>query len=477
MKSTLAFLLGFTLFSRVAGLLNLTAIFAPSLSPGAEIILPGDVDWGTKVQARWSDYACPTFIGVIKPMTESDIQHTVRIAQLHNIRFLATGGGQSFSDYRTFEGISIDLGNFNTAKFDDTHTLLTIGGAMKYNQLTDLLYNASKELPLASCACPGVVGATLGAGIGPLMGLRGLMIDALDSVRLVTADGNLITASHEENPDLFWGIRGAGSNFGIVTSATFRVWGITNNGLAMSAGLVFPASVNASYWRVLQTFDTDMPPQLALTNMAFFDRQTNQPYIVLNAIYFGPREAGEPYLERFKKLGPLNDTVRMIPQNTLFPPVLGSCTPGQIVNIHSVAVRRTDPETLQSVFADMNRFWRQHPGYQGRLLIPRFANDAAANLPHNETSFPWRKAIAHISIEGYMNDSSIHEIANDFQQSLRSRIAGSSGYDYLATYAGYARGNEGAGSWYSSRNLAALSSLKRIWDPNLVFAYNKAIPL
>ena len=120
------------------------------------------------------------------------------------------------------------------------------------------------------------MGATLGAGIGPLMGHRGLMIDALVSVRLITADGSILTASREENHELFWGIRGAGSNFGIITSATFRVWGITNNGLAMSAGLVFPASVNGSYWRVLQTFDDDMPAQLALTNMAFFDRQTNQ---------------------------------------------------------------------------------------------------------------------------------------------------------------------------------------------------------
>lgn len=120
------------------------------------------------------------------------------------------------------------------------------------------------------------MGATLNAGIGPLNGHRGLMIDALQSVRLITADGNILTASKEENRELFWGIRGAGSNFGIVTSATFKVWGITNNGLAMSAGLVFPASVSGSYWRVLQTFDDDMPARLALTNMAFFDRQTNQ---------------------------------------------------------------------------------------------------------------------------------------------------------------------------------------------------------
>lgn len=70
----------------------------------------------------------------------------MRLAQIYNIQFLATGGGQSFSDYSHFEGISIDLGNFDSVTLDDTQTYLTIGGAAKYNQLTDLLYNASKEL-------------------------------------------------------------------------------------------------------------------------------------------------------------------------------------------------------------------------------------------------------------------------------------------------------------------------------------------
>lgn len=86
----------------------------------------------------------------------------------------------------------------------------------------------------------------------------------------------------------------------------------------------------------------------------------------------------------------------MVSQNHLFPPILGSCTPHQHINIYSAAVKRTDPEILESVFNDLNIFWRQHSGYQGRLLIPRMANDAVARVPHNETAFPWREAIAHV---------------------------------------------------------------------------------
>ena len=223
----------------------------------------------------------------------------VKVAQSHGIPFLATGGGHSFSDYSDFEGISIDLGNFNSTDFDESKTHLTVGGGAIFSQLYDLLYDAGKELSmktilsipvrrrwrvnfltheiaLGSCPCPGIVGSTLGAGLGPLMGYRGLMIDALESVRLVTADGKIVTASQSQNPELFWALRGAGSNFGIVTSASVKVYDITNNGQAMVAQMVFPRSANSSYWRVLQSYDNFLPSRLALTNLAYYNRTTNQ---------------------------------------------------------------------------------------------------------------------------------------------------------------------------------------------------------
>ena len=132
------------------------------------------------------------------------------------------------------------------------------------------------------------MGSTLGAGLGPLMGYRGLMIDALESVRLLTADGNLVTASQSQNSELFWALRGAGSNFGIVTSASVKVYDITNNGQAMVAQMVFPASANSSYWRVLQSFDDYLPSRLALTNLAYYDRDTNQVSINPSRLMLDP---------------------------------------------------------------------------------------------------------------------------------------------------------------------------------------------
>jgi len=100
------------------------------------------------------------------------------------------------------------------------------------------------------CSCVGIVGATRGGGVGPYSGLHGLQIDALQSVRMVTGTDSLLDVSATSHPDLWWGMRGAGFNFGIVTSATYRIYDFTNDGQAMNADFRFHASQNASLYEV-----------------------------------------------------------------------------------------------------------------------------------------------------------------------------------------------------------------------------------
>lgn len=109
-----------------------------------------------------------------------------------------------------------------------------------------------------------MIGVTLGAGVGPLQGLHGLVLDALKSVHLVTASGELITVSSTENADLFWALRGAGANFGIITSANYTIHDATNNGQLINADFIYPAAANRSLFTLLASFDDYIPPELAL---------------------------------------------------------------------------------------------------------------------------------------------------------------------------------------------------------------------
>ena len=118
----------------------------------------------------------------------------------------------------------------------------------------------------------------MGAGVGPLQGLHGLMLDALVSVKLVTATGDLLTASTTENEDLFWGIRGAGFNFGIVTEATYKVFDTTYEGKVLEGDFAFPASANRSIFEIIKSYDETLPAELSLsvvlTYNATLDRVT-----------------------------------------------------------------------------------------------------------------------------------------------------------------------------------------------------------
>lgn len=97
-----------------------------------------------------------------------------------------------------------------------------------------------------------MMGATLGGGIGRSHGIHGMIIDALVSARVVTADGQIVEASETTNPDLFWGLRGAGQNFGIVTSATYKLHPLRNNGVWTSADILFTPEKNVSYFEAVE---------------------------------------------------------------------------------------------------------------------------------------------------------------------------------------------------------------------------------
>lgn len=115
-----------------------------------------------------------------------------------------------------------------------------------------------------------MLGATLGGGVSRYQGLHGLILDALKSVKLVTASGDLITVSETKHPDLFWGIRGAGFNYGIVTEAMYEVHDLTNGGVVVNADFMFPASANKTFFRALTSLGT-LPAALSLFTLVMRD--------------------------------------------------------------------------------------------------------------------------------------------------------------------------------------------------------------
>lgn len=168
-----------------------------------------------------------------------------------------------------------------------------------------------------SCSCVGVLEIVLGGGIGPYQGVYGLLLDDLESVTIVTGSGEIATASAEENIKLFWGLRGGGHNFGVVTLATFRVHDQTNAGMALNGDSVYRASSKEANFDLVKSLAEDQPDELSLFGMIMFDRQTHQTVLMMSAIYVGPEEKGIEYIRRPTDHNPLRQSVSMLPWNRL----------------------------------------------------------------------------------------------------------------------------------------------------------------
>jgi FAD/FMN-containing dehydrogenase len=108
------------------------------------------------------------------------------------------------------------------------------------------------------------------------MGYFGLVLDGLISARMVTADGKVIEVSEAKNSDLFWGIRGAGANFGIITSATYKLHRMAdhNNGHVLNADFIFPANNTEKYFKYLESLSGKMPANVAAISLVNYNSST-----------------------------------------------------------------------------------------------------------------------------------------------------------------------------------------------------------
>lgn len=178
----------------------------------------------------------------------------------------------------------LDVKALSSIKVDPIFNRVTVGGGVAVYSLIDELYKHKKQLRMSPsveisvvtsansnrsipattvCYCPGVVGAILGGGVGRLMGMQGLMLDNVVSLRVVLADGTLKRASELENPDLFWAMRGAGHNFGVVTEITFKIYDQVKNGLHLNLDMVFPPDQIGKVFEVANELAPVMAPEVA----------------------------------------------------------------------------------------------------------------------------------------------------------------------------------------------------------------------
>jgi FAD/FMN-containing dehydrogenase len=247
---------------------------------------------------------------VVQPTGVADVRHAVNFARERSLLTAVKCGGHSFGGKSTCNGgIQIDLSRMRGVRVDPAAKVAYVEGGSLLGEIDHECMSHGLVTTAGTVSHTGVGGLTLGGGFGRLARRFGLAIDNLRGVDVVTADGQLRHADAGENPDLYWGVRGGGGNFGVVTSFEFNLHPMQRQ--IIGGDLVFPFERARELLRFYGEYSSNAPREL-YTDVILMAPPGGAPaMVILSLCYSGPAADAERVLEPVRKLGtPMQGAIR-----------------------------------------------------------------------------------------------------------------------------------------------------------------------
>ncbi len=419
----------------------------------ARTVWNGMIDRRPAVIVRCADTA--DVVAAVKHAREAGLGVAIRGGG-HNAAGLAVADGALVVDLTGMRGVEVDpgrkiaraQGGATWGDFDratQAHGLATTGGAI---------------------STTGVAGLTLGGGLGWLMRSYGLACDNLIGAEVVTADGSVVTTSEQSNPELLWGLRGGGGNFGVVTSFTFKLHPV---GPVFGGMVVHSAEKAREVLRFYREFSHSAPDALTLF-AGLMTSPEGAPIVAMLGAYNGPVEEGERALKPVREFGPpIADQMSAMPYTAL-QSMLDEAFPG---GLH-VYWRSHFLKDLNAGAIDVlvDRF-SEVASPLSALVIEHFGG-AVARIPRDATAFDHRDAEYNIAIIGRWPEPAMAEANIAWTRQVWSALEPHSRGVYV-NYLGVDESADRVRAAYSTEKFARLSSLKRTYDPDNLFRFNQNI--
>jgi FAD/FMN-containing dehydrogenase len=407
----------------------------------------------------------------------ADVISAVKVARKAGLTVAVRSGGHSFPGHSTCDGgMILDMSLMKGVRADpETRTVRAQAGVL-LGELDRETQAFGMAVPAGIVTHTGMAGLTLGGGIGWLMRKYGLTIDQLLSVDVVTAQGDFVKANPKENADLFWGVRGGGGNFGIVTEFEFRLNPV---GPTVLAGPIFwPMEKSAEVLRFYRDWIAEAPDEL--TTIVVHRIAPSLPYIpqelqgkrvvAVICCYCGDLKEGERVLRPMKAFG---------------SPVLDLCLPKPFVT-HQATFDASFPPGWWYYFRSCDLMELSDPvidivaeramGFKSALTaFPIFQlGGAVARVGEDETAYSGRNAGHTININATTATSegfdAERQWSRDFWTALQPYHAG--------VYANFLmeEGEDRIRESYGAAKYDRLKTLKRKYDPDNFFHLNQNIP-
>lgn len=284
----------------------------------------GDVDYD-EARVVWNGMIDKRPALIVRCTGTADVIQAVQFAQAHQLLVSVRGGGHNAAGNATCDGgVMIDLSLMRGVQIDPRARIARVQGGATWGDLDHETQAFALATPGGVVSTTGVAGLTLGGGYGWLRRKYGLSCDNLLSVDIVTADGQLLTASETENADLFWGIRGGGGNFGIVTSFEFQLYPVGPQ--VMVAYVFYPISEAKPVLCGWRDFMAAAPDEIS-SNAALWSippapdfplAMHGQPIVAVITIHSGSPKYGEKAVQPLRELTPpLIDASGIMPYTML----------------------------------------------------------------------------------------------------------------------------------------------------------------
>jgi FAD/FMN-containing dehydrogenase len=406
----------------------------------------------------------------------ADVLAAVQFAREHELLTAVRGGGHSFPGLSVCDGgMVIDLGPMRGIRVDPEARTVRAQAGVLLGELDREAQTFGLAVPAGIVTHTGIAGLTLGGGIGWIMRKYGLTIDNLRSVDLVTADGEFVKASDKENADLFWGVRGGGGNFGIVTEFEFR---LNPLGPQVMAGPIFwPMEEAPRVLRFYRDWIADCPDELmtivvqrkAPALPIVPPELVGKHVVAVAACYAGPVEDGERLMRPLKSFG---------------SPVLDLCMPKPYV-VHQgmfdpsfrhgcwYYVRSCDVAELNDDIIDV---MVEH----GKRIVSPITSialwqmgGAVARVGESETAFNGRNAGFTFNINGNSESAEGFEAERAWARAYWSALEPY----HTSVYVNFLmeEGEDRIRQAYGTEKYDRLKALKRKYDPTNFFRLNQNI--
>jgi FAD/FMN-containing dehydrogenase len=440
-----------------------------------ELLLPDDEGYDEAKQVWNGAHNVRKPAAVARVTGVADVMAALGFARAHDLTVAVRGGGHSVAGHSTVDdGMQIDLAPMRNVRIDPVARVAYVGPGATWGDVD----HEAQQFGLATTgglvSTTGVAGFTLGGGIGWLMRQYGLACDNLVGADVVTADGRLVHASATENPDLFWGLRGGGGNFGIVTSFELALHPV---GPEVYAGPIFlPGDAAADLLRFYRAWAPDAPD--AITTAISLTAAPPLPVIpeewhgkkvaILIALCAGPVEDGEALCRELRTVAePVADLLGPMPY-TFIQSLLDPLWPKGINAYFKAAnLARLSDETIDSIV----RLHQDTPGPQCEIHVHQMGG-AVARVGEMDTAFPERSMPFVLNAVSGTHDPSLLDAHADWGRTV---IASAKADETGRAYVNFLGDSGGAEDAYGEETYRRLVALKDEYDPTNVFRLNQNI--